>query len=243
MMNPFLQQPDMFMQQVGPQGLNPEPSTVQQVDPQAASYNAALRAHELQARMNVRNMVRGQQMGNAGALGQMGAMQAGKYLGTTIGARSAAALGAQAASSLPPEAAGAATATVAPEAGGTLSSLAGTAGQAVGVAATAYGTYEANRAASNSIRDLQDAIAGGNMSPDEEAAARAKVFRAGITSQNVGGLGGLAAGWSVGGPVGGVIGAAAGASGGARQAWDSYDNNSDRLRAAWKMQTNPFKKD
>lgn len=247
MQNPFLQQPNPFLTQIGPQGMNmqaPDPAAGPPVDPFAANFNASLRARELQNRMGVTQMARAQQMGNLGGLGQLAASQAGKYLATTIGAQGAAALGAQAGSTLPAIASGAATATqtVAPATAGSLSSLAGTGSQVLGVAATGYGTYQANRAAGNSISDLQDAIAGGNMTPEEESAARAKVFRAGITSQNVGGLGGLVAGWGVGGPVGGVIGAAAGASGGARQAWGSYDNNPDRFKAALKFQANPFKK-
>jgi len=229
--------PNPFLQQIGPQGLNPEAPNYPQVDPEAANYNAALRARELSYRMGISRMVRGQQQGNAGLASMLAAREGGKLLGTTLSTTTAAAL--EAGSSLPAEAAGSAIPAATTAAQG--ASIAGAAAQGLGVAATAYGTYESNRAASNSIRDLQDAIAGGNMSPEEEAAARAKVFRAGITSQNLGGIGGGLAGWAVGGPAGAVIGAVAGGSGGARQAWDSYDNNSDRLRAAWKMQTNPFK--
>jgi len=228
--------PNPFLQQLGPQAQGLEEPTYPQIDPMAASFNAALRARELQTRMGIRSMVQGQQQSNLGRAAMLGAREGGKYLGTTLSGSTAAALGG---TSMPAEAAGSAIAPAATEAGTT---LAGTAGQALGVAATAYGTYQANVNAGKSLEDLHAAIEGGNLTPDQEARAREQVFRSGMSSQHLGGLGGGLAGFSIGGPVGAVVGGAAGASGGAREAWGSYDSNPERFRAVVDHMTRPWRR-
>lgn len=193
--------PNPFIQQLEP--LDAEPQ-VQQTDPFASDFNAALRARELSSRLAVKNMVANQQLSNASRGLGMAAVQGGKYLGTTLSGASARAAGAV-------------------SLGSDASTLSSIAAPALSTAAVGYGAYKSNEAANKNLHTLNDAVNSGSLNPDQEAAARQKVFNAGMVSFGLGSLGGALGG--------GIIGGAAGGAGGAKEAMGAYDNFPDAARA------------
>ena len=209
--------PNPFLQQVGPQidsGYNDQP----EVDPQMAHYNSMLRAKELNTRLQIQQMIAGQQQSNLGRGMQLAATQGGRALATTISSSTAASLGA----------------TAAPSAASTL-------GSGLGLAAAGYGAYKSNVQAGQNIHGLNQAIGSGTLDPQEEAALRQRSFNAGLVNAGIGGVGGALAG-STFGPVGTVVGALAGGSGGIRQAWQSEPDNQSRLQAQIEFQRHPFRR-
>lgn len=144
-----------------------------------------------------------------------------------------------------PAAAPAATPAAAPAAqAGT--SLLGNSGQILGAGAALYGGYKGIEGGLENISDLRRAIGTGDLSPQEEEAARQKTFNSGMVNMGIGSVGGALGGSSYG-PIGAALGALVGGSGGALQATKSYGGSEgsdwqNTLRASLKFAKNPFKR-
>lgn len=211
-----------FLSQLGPSS-GGGPVAPPLPDLSFATAAAQNQARALARQQAISALVAGQTSGALARGATTLATQGGKYLATTLSSPAAASLGASTASS-------------------SSTSLSSLAGPTLSVAGLGYGAYQSNATARKSLNDLQDAINSGDLDPAQVAAAKQKVFNAGMVNFGVGSLGGAVAGASIAGPFGALAGGLVGGAGGGRQALGVYDNPHDTAVALGNFMRKPWAK-